>query len=78
LPLWTNGAFPNYAFLDRMTIAFFAIVIVMVTISLLKPKPENDTHVMEMDTSLFKVSPGFIVGSFIICAILAALYTVFW
>jgi solute:Na+ symporter, SSS family len=78
LPFWTNGAFPNYPFLDRMTIAFFVIVIVMVTISVIKPKPENDTHVMEMDTSLFKVSPGFIVGSVIICGILAALYTVFW
>ena len=57
---------------------FFAIVIIIVTISLVKPKPENDIHVMEVDTSLFKVSPGFIVGSFIICGILAALYTVFW
>jgi len=78
LPGWTNGAFPDYPFLDRMTIAFFAIVIIMVTISLAKPKPASDTHVIEMDTSLFKVSPGFIVGSFIICGILAALYTVFW
>ncbi|MEQ1796816.1 MAG: sodium/sugar symporter [Lacibacter sp.] len=78
LPTWTNGAFPNYPFLDRMTIAFFAVVIIMVAISLIKPKPAGDTHVIEMDTSLFKVSPGFIVGSFIICGILAALYTVFW
>lgn len=78
LPSWTNGAFPDYPFLDRMTIAFFIIVIMMVIISLAKPKPANDTHVIEMDTSLFKVSPGFIVGSVIICGILAALYTVFW
>jgi solute:Na+ symporter, SSS family len=78
LPSWTDGTFPDYPFLDRMTIAFFAILIIMVTISLIKPKPANDTHVIEMDTSLFKVSPGFIIGSFIICSILAALYTVFW
>jgi len=78
LPSWTNGAFPNYPFLDRMTITFFAIVIVMVAISLLKPKPANDTHVIEIDRSMFKVTPGFIIGSFIICGILAALYTVFW
>lgn len=78
LPAWTNGAFPDYPFLDRMTITFFAIVIVMVAISLLKPKPANDTHIMEVDKSMFKVSPGFIIGSFIICGILAALYTVFW
>ncbi|MBP6025120.1 sodium/sugar symporter [Ferruginibacter sp.] len=78
LPAWTKGAFPNYPFLDRMTITFFAIVIIMVAISLLKPKPATDTHTIEMETSLFKVSPAFIVGSFIICGILAALYTVFW
>jgi len=78
LPTWTNGAFPDYPFLDRMTITFLAIVIIMVAISLLKPKPASDTHVIEMDKSLFKVTPGFIIGSFIICGILAALYTVFW
>lgn len=78
LPAWTNGVFPDYPFLDRMTITFFAIVIIMVAISSLKPKPATDTHTIEMDTSLFKVSPAFIVGSFIICGILAALYTVFW
>ena len=78
LPTWTSGVFPDYPFLDRMTIAFFAVVIIMVAISLLKPKSEKDTHVIEIDNSMFKVSPGFIVGSFIICGILAALYTVFW
>jgi solute:Na+ symporter, SSS family len=78
LPSWTNGAFPDYPFLDRMTITFFAIVLIMVAISLIKPKPANDTHVIEMDKEMFKVSPGFIVGSVIICGILAALYTVFW
>jgi SSS family solute:Na+ symporter len=78
LPTWTNGAFPDYPFLDRMTITFFVIVIIMVAISLLKPKPVTDTHEIEMDSSLFKVSPAFIIGSFIICGILAALYTVFW
>ena len=78
LPTWSNGAFPDYPFLDRMTIAFFAVVLIMIVISLLKPKSELDTHVIEIDKSMFKVSPSFIVGSFIICGILAALYTVFW
>ncbi|HEX6171158.1 MAG TPA: sodium/sugar symporter [Chitinophagaceae bacterium] len=78
LPVWTNGAVPDYPFLDRMTITFFAIVIIMIVISLAKPKPANDMHVIEMDRSMFKVSPGFIMGSVIICGILAALYTVFW
>ena len=78
LPSWTNGFFPDYPFLDRMTIAFFAIVFIMVVISLIKPKSANDTHVIEVDQSMFKVTPGFIIGSFFICGMLAALYTVFW
>ena len=78
LPVWTNGVFPDYPFLDRMTITFFFIVIIMIVISLVHPKPANDAHTIEMDKSMFKVTPGFIIGSFIICGILAALYTVFW
>lgn len=78
LPAWTNGGFPDYPFLDRMTITFFIIAILMVVISLVKPKPENEKHVIEVDNSLFKVSTPFIIGSVIICGILAALYTVFW
>lgn len=78
LPRLTNGAFPDYPFLDRMTIAFFAVVLIMVAISLAKPKNPADAHTIEVDKKWFNVSPGFIVGSFIICGMLAALYTVFW
>jgi solute:Na+ symporter, SSS family len=78
LPVWTNGGFPDYPFLDRMTITFFLIVAMMVSMSLLKPNKPGDTHTIEVDKSMFKVSTGFIIGSIIICGILAALYTVFW
>jgi len=78
LPVWSNGAFPDYPFLDRMTITFFTVAITMIVVSLLKPRPETDKHAIEVDTSMFKVTPGFVFGSVIICGILAALYTVFW
>jgi SSS family solute:Na+ symporter len=78
LPAWTNGMFPDYPFLDRMTITFFAVAIIMIVISLVKPKSEKDVHSIVMDTSLFKVSPGFVISSVIICGILAGLYSVFW
>lgn len=78
LPQWTNGAFPDYPFLDRMTITFIAITTIMIIISLVKPRAVTDKHKIEMDTSLFRVSPAFVIGSVIICGILAALYTVFW
>ncbi len=78
LPGWTGGAFPDYPFLDRMTITFFTVILVMVAISLIWPKGEKDRHTIEVDKSLFKVNPAFVVGSVIICGILAALYTIFW
>jgi SSS family solute:Na+ symporter len=80
LPMWTDGAFPDYPFLDRMTMVFFLIVFIMVGISLAKPATEEDAeiHEIEVDNAMFKVSSEFIVGSFIICGILVALYTVFW
>lgn len=80
LPMWTDGAFPDYPFLDRMTIVFFLIVFIMVGISLANPVSEEEAeiHKIEVDNSMFKVSSEFIVGSFIICGVLVALYTVFW
>ena len=78
LPVWSNGAFPDFPFLDRMTIDFVAIVLIMISMSLLMPKKENDTHAIEIDTSMFKITSGFAIGSIIIVGILSALYTVFW
>jgi solute:Na+ symporter, SSS family len=77
LPAWTNGWFPDYPFLDRMSITFGLIIFIMVIMSLVRPevKPKR---LMEVDTKMFKVNPGFIVGSVIIIGILIALYTVFW
>lgn len=77
LPVWTNGAFPDYPFLDRMTITFFMIAILMIVISLLRPA-RQDNNVIKLDKSWFKVSTGFVIGSIFIGGILIALYTVFW
>jgi SSS family solute:Na+ symporter len=77
LPVWTNGAFPDYPFLDRMTIDFVVIVLVMIIISLSTKKPDK-AHTVEVDTSMFRISRSFAVGSVIICGILTALYTIFW
>jgi len=78
LPVWSNGAFPDYPFLDRMTIDFVAIVLIMISLSLLMPNKEKDLHTIEVDTSMFKITTGFAIGSIIIVGILSALYTVFW
>jgi SSS family solute:Na+ symporter len=47
-------------------------------ISLARPARQTDGNGIEVNTSWFRVSPGFLVLSVIICGILAALYTVYW
>ncbi|MCJ8209713.1 sodium/solute symporter [Mucilaginibacter sp. RS28] len=78
LPKWTNGAFPDYPFLDRMMIDFVVIVVLMVIISLAGSKQSGPEHQIEVDTSMFRVSRSFAVGAIIITGVLTALYTAFW
>lgn len=79
LPKWTNGAFPDYPFLDRMTITFFVVTLVMVIMSLARRGGAAQVAApIEVDKLLFKVTPGFLMASVLICGILAALYTIFW
>jgi SSS family solute:Na+ symporter len=78
LPLWTNGAFPDYPFLDRMTITFVVIVLIMTGISLSTPATNQASHTIVIDKKDFRVSPAFILGSVIIMGILTGLYTAFW
>ena len=78
LPVWTNGSFPDYPFLDRMSITFVSTVLIMVAMSLINPKKETDKHGIVVDTSMFRITTGFAIGSVIIMGILLALYTVFW
>lgn len=78
LPALTNGSFPDFPFLDRMTITFVVIVVIMIAMSLLLPEKKKESQHIEIDTRMFKVTPAFTVGSVLILGILAALYTVFW
>ena len=78
LPRWTQGNFPDYPFLDRMTITFVVIVVTMIAVSILKPQNENKGREIQIDTSLFKVSKEFMVGSIIIVGVLTGLYISFW
>ena len=77
LPRWTNGVFPDYPFLDRMTIVFVMLMVLMIIISTLQKQSEHKATIV-VDTALFRSSPAFIAWSVLILGILAALYTVFW
>ncbi len=78
LPYWTNGAFPDYPFLDRMSIVFVFLLFLMIVVSLLDPRSKEQPRLIEIDPAMFKTSNSFIAGSVLIVGILTALYTVFW
>ncbi|MEX2234225.1 MAG: sodium/solute symporter, partial [Cyclobacteriaceae bacterium] len=78
LPYWTGGAFPDYPFLDRMTIVFVFLIVMMVVVSYLDKRSANQPAAIQIDTSMFRTSASFKVGSVLILGILTALYTVFW
>lgn len=78
LPTLTSGAIAPMPFLNRMSWVFVIIMGLMVLVTLTDPKSENNPQGLEIDSSMFKVTPAFTIASVIICGILAALYTVFW
>ena len=78
LPVWTNGAFPDFPFMDRMTLVFIILVLLVIVISLADRNSKDKFKALTVDVKMFRCSPGFIVGSVIIIGVLAALYTVFW
>lgn len=78
LPYWTAGAFPDFPFLDRMSIVFVFLIILMIVLSVGDPSARTQARVIKIDTTMFRVSPSFAVGSVFILGILTALYTIFW
>lgn len=80
IPLSTAGKFlaPEVPFLDRMGIIFLVLCAVIVVITLADPKSRNNPKGLEIERSMFRPGQSFIIGSIMICGVLAALYTVFW
>jgi SSS family solute:Na+ symporter len=65
-------------FIDRMGFVFLICVTGMFFISVKESRKGVSPNGLEVDTSMFKVSPGFTVGALIVTAVIAALYTFFW
>lgn len=65
-------------FMDRMGFVFVICVVMMAIISLTELKGKDSPDALDIDSSMFKVTPGFLAGSLIIIGTLAALYTMFW
>jgi len=65
-------------FLDRMGIVFLICLIGMYFISMNDIRKGVQTNGLEVDRSMFKLHPAFVVGVLILFGIIAALYTLFW
>ncbi len=65
-------------FLISMGWVFFFTVLLMVIISLVDKKSAKEINALEVDSSMFKVSPGILTMIIIIVGILLALYIRFW
>ena len=78
LPYWTSGVFPDYPFLDRMSIVFVFLILLMIVMSLADRRSKVQPVLIEVDPRMFRTSRSFAVGSVLIVGILTALYTVFW
>ncbi|MES2373775.1 MAG: sodium/sugar symporter [Bacteroidota bacterium] len=65
-------------FLDRMGFVFILCIVGMWIISTIENKRGVKTNGLEVDSSMFKMKPGFAVGALIVCGLLVALYTLFW
>jgi SSS family solute:Na+ symporter len=78
LPTWTKGVFPDLPFMDRMTLVFVILLLLMIVMSLADRSGKNNPKALSIDVNMFRTSPAFLIGSTIIIGILTALYTVFW
>lgn len=75
--LTTEGIY-EIPFLDRMGFVFIFCIVGMYFISMIENRKGVRPHGLEVDKTMFRMSPGFAVGALIVCGILAALYTLFW
>jgi SSS family solute:Na+ symporter len=72
-----NGVY-EIPFLDRMGFVFLFCVIGMYIISMIENSKGLRPTGLEVDTTMFKTTTGFAVGSLIIVGILVAIYSVYW
>ena len=65
-------------FLDRMGFVFLFSMAGMYIISVIDNRKGIKPNGLEVDSSMFKMKTSFLVGSLIVCAILVALFSLFW
>lgn len=72
-----NGVY-EIPFIDRMGFVFLICLIGIYCISVYETKKGVTTNGLQIDKSMFKMSPGFTIGVLLILSILSVLYTILW
>ena len=72
-----NGGF-EIPFLIQMGWVFFFTSLLIIAVSLLDKKGRAHIHALEVDTSMYKVSPGILAMIVLVLGIILALYIRFW
>ncbi|HYG02345.1 MAG TPA: sodium/sugar symporter [Chryseosolibacter sp.] len=72
-----NELAPAIPFLHRMGYVFLILVGLMIVVSFIAPRKQNEEHV-EVSTDMFSTSKSFAIGAMILLGIIAALYIAFW
>jgi SSS family solute:Na+ symporter len=78
LSTWGKFEYPEVPFLDRMGYIFLILCAVIIAVSLADPKSKNNPKGLQIEASMFQPGRSFVIGSVLICGVLAALYTIFW
>ncbi|NOX45787.1 MAG: sodium/solute symporter [Chlorobi bacterium] len=80
---WAEGTalesfFPNLAWMNQMGLTFIVVALIIMVISYIEGKGQNDEKGIPLSKSLFATSPSFNISAFVIMIILVVLYSVFW
>jgi solute:Na+ symporter, SSS family len=80
---WLNGSsinflFPRLPFLDQMGYTTLITIFIMIVLSSLKNKNNNDPKHFELNKQIFQTSKSYTIFSFAILLILVFLYAIFW
>jgi SSS family solute:Na+ symporter len=76
--LLLQGQLEHLPFLHRMGWVFLILVGLMVVVSLLDKRGQQNVRSIEVHPSMFRTSQSFTIGMMIVLGVIAALYTIFW
>jgi SSS family solute:Na+ symporter len=80
---WFTGTslesfFPDIPWMNQMAYTFLAVSVIIMIISWIENRGADDEKAIIIKKEMFATSPAFNISAFIICIVLAVLYTVFW